>query len=491
MLQSKGTLPSLSKLAKSKNIISGEMKVYDEWAIKVGDFGDLENDQSIELKLEKSDVIHDPQLITLAFPEDTTGTIDRVTVIDTSHTYYDAPTIEISAPINSPKQQATATSVLKADGTLAAINITNAGTGYTTESARLNVVAGELSIANVSTVFTTSTAASTAPVLDTAIAGLSLTNLDITAVAAGASNANIAVSLDISSITTLANIATIVNENATINSHITANTVDSKIQVGSNIVRQSILTFIGTDFILTEQGSTLSGLNLTAGRYEPTQRFAIAAVGNHPTKATGATTASDITVKVNDAIVDSSYWTYDAGSRQTNSFVILGSGAGGNVDGNVVIRGDVNVPITTIASENIETIDGIEYPYATVFVDGHELINSPGDQQFDLTATTITLRNVETLPTNGITQGANVFLVERPTVNFASTYFQDVPGAKLNIKVATNDNIAIITSVKRLHEITPDLKNDDAILIDIDDTSRFLKSQLVQDKQIYGLLQQM
>ena len=478
MLQSKGTLPSLSKLAKSKNIISGEMKVYDEWAIKVGDFGDLENDQSIELKLEKSDVIHDPQLITLAFPEDTTGTIDRVTVIDTSHTYYDAPTIEISAPINSPKQQATATSVLKADGTLAAINITNAGTGYTTESARLNVVAGELSIANVSTVFTTSTAASTAPVLDTAIAGLSLTNLDITAVAAGASNANIAVSLDISSITTLANIATIVNENATINSHITANTVDSKIQVGSNIVRQSILTFIGTDFILTEQGSTLSGLNLTAGRYEPTQRFAIAAVGNHPTKATGATTASDITVKVNDAIVDSSYWTYDAGSRQTNSFVILGSGAGGNVDGNVVVRGDVNVPITTIASENIQTIDSIAYPYATVFVDGHELINSPGDQQFDLTATTITLRNVETLPTNGITQGANVFLVEQPTVNFASTYFQDVPGAKLNIKVATNDNIAIITSVKRLHEITPDLKNDDAILIDIDDTSRFLKKPI-------------
>ena len=166
MLQSKGTLPSLSKLAKSKNIISGEMAVYDEWAIKVGDFGDLENDQSIELKLTKSDVLHDPQLITLAFPEDTTGTIDRVDVIDTAHTYYDAPTIEISVPTQSPKQQATATSVLKADGTLAAINIANAGTGYTTESARLNVVAGELSIANVSTQFTTSTAASTAPVVE-------------------------------------------------------------------------------------------------------------------------------------------------------------------------------------------------------------------------------------------------------------------------------------------------------------------------------------
>jgi hypothetical protein len=490
MLQSKGTLPSLGKLSKSKNIISGEMEVYDEWAIKVGDFGDLENDQSIELKLEKSDVIHDPQLITLAFPEDTTGTIDRVNIIDTAHTYFDAPTIEISAPINSPKQQATASAALASNGTLAAINIANAGTGYTTESARLNVVAGELSIANVSTTFTTSSAASTAPVLDSDIAGLSLTNLNITAVGAGASNANIAVSLDVSSITSLANIATIVNEDATINSHITANTVESEIQdpnwegIGTDpdaanaMIRQSILTFIGTDFILTEQGSTLSSLNLTAGRYQPTQRYAIAAVGNHPTKGTGATTASDITVKVNNEVVDQSYWAYDAGSRQQNAFVILGAGAGGNTEGNVVIRGDVAVPIDTIASENIETIDGIEYPYASVFVEGHELINSPGDQQFDLTTTTLTVRNVENLPTNGLTQGANIFLIEKPTVTFDPSYFDDVPGATLNIKVGTNDNIAIITSIKRLHEITPDLKNDDAILIDIDDTSRFLKKPI-------------
>ena len=583
MLQSKGTLPSLSKLAKSKNIISGEMAVYDEWAIKVGDFGDLENDQSIELKLTKSDVLHDPQLITLAFPEDTTGTIDRVDVIDTAHTYYDAPTIEISVPTQSPKQQATATSVLKADGTLAAINIANAGTGYTTESARLNVVAGELSIANVSTQFTTSTAASTAPVVEPRLvvndgnlvigtkyqiktlgdsdftsvgatqktanqivagdhviitsttgttgdqwkaigtatdtppvgevfvataAGIGtgtvlqaaftatgqgnasatgstiatitgLTNLTITAVGAGASNVNIGpVNIDVSGVASLANIADLVNADTTIKSHITANSIESKIQVGSGMVRQSVLSFIGTDFMLTEQGSTLSGLNLTAGRYEPTQRFAIAAVGNHPTKGTGATTSSDITVKVNNAIVDSSYWAYDAGSRQQTAFVILTAGAGGNTEGNVVVRGDVNVPITTIASENIETIDDVVYPYVTVFIDGYELINAPGNQQFDLTATTLTLRNVENLPDNGIAQGANVFLVERPTVNFASTYFDDVPAAKLNIKVATNDNIAIITSVKRLHEITPDLKTDDAILIDIDDTSRFLKKPI-------------
>ena len=482
MLQSKGTLPSLGKLSKSKNIIQGETTVYDEWAIKVGDFGDLENDQSIELKLDRSDVKHDPQLITLAFPEDTTGTIDSIDIISTEHLYHEVPTIEIAFPATTDKNrtQATAKAYLGGDGTLSTIDIIYGGTGYTTESARLNVVAGNISIANVSTQFTTSVAASTAPVLDTAIAGLSLTNLNITAVAAGASNANIAVSLDVSSITTLANIATIVNENATINSHITANTVDSKIQVGSNIVRQSILTFIGTDFILTEQGSTLSGLNLTAGRYQPTQRYAIASVGNHPIKGTGATTASDVTVKVNDQLVDSSYWAYDAGDRQTIPFKIVTSDAdinNQNSDRDKVIRGNVNVPLNnTISSDNITQID-TTYPYVNVFVNGVELTNSTVEQQFDVTASTLTIYNVQNLD-GGIAESSNVYVVEQPTVNFEPAYFDDKPGANINIKVATSDNIAITTGVKRLHEITPDIKTDDTILIDIDDTSRFLKKPI-------------
>jgi hypothetical protein len=487
MLQSKGTLPSLSKLSKSKNIISGDMAVYDEWAIKVGDFGDLENDQSIELKLVKSDVKHDPQLITLAFPEDTTGTIEQVDIISTEHTYFEAPTIEIAPPVPtannvSNRTQATATALLGADGTLGAINVTYGGTGYTTAAARLNVVAGNISIANVSTQFATSIAASTDPVLDTAISGLSLTNLNITAVAAGSSNANIAVSLDVSSITSLANIATIVNENATINSHITANTVESKIQVGTNIVRQSILTLEGTDFILAEAGSTLSGLNLVAGRYQPKQRYSIAAVGDHPTKGTGATTANDITVKVNDAVVNSTYWTYDAGSRQIIPFKIATSNASlgdQNASRTTVIRGNVTVPLNDpISSDNIEKVDNISYPYASVFVNGEQIRNYPGDQRFDLTTTDLTLYDVDRLADSGISNDANVFVLERPTVEFAPSYFDDKAGASLNIKVSTNDNIAVTTGIKRLHEITPDIKTDDTILIDIDDTTRFLKKPI-------------
>ena len=484
MLQSKGTLPSLSKLSKSKNIIQGETTVYDEWAIKVGDFGDLENDQSIELKLARSDVKHDPQLITLAFPEDTTGTIENIEIISTEHLYHDVPTIEIAMPATADKNrtQATAKAYLGSDGTLSSIDVIYSGTGYTTASARLNVVAGNISIANVNTQFSTSSTTSTAPVLDSAIAGLTLTNLDITAVAAGASNANVSVSLDVSSITSLANVATIVNENATINSHITANTVESQIQVGNNIVRQSILTLHGTDFILTEDGTTLSGLNLVAGRYQPIQRYAIASVANHPGKSTGATTASDITVKVNNEIVSSSYWTYDAGDRQIIPFKVTGSGstAGNqNADRNTVIRGNVDVPLnSTISSDNITQIDNISYPYVNVFVDGFELTNSPIEQKFDITSSTLTIYNVQDLPAGGITNDANVYVIEQPTINFEPSYFDDKPDSTLNIKVATRDNIAITTGIKRLHEITPDIKTDDTILIDIDDTSRFLKKPI-------------
>ena len=39
------------------------MNVYDEWALKVGDFGDTLNDLTIELKLEKKDIVQDPNLL--------------------------------------------------------------------------------------------------------------------------------------------------------------------------------------------------------------------------------------------------------------------------------------------------------------------------------------------------------------------------------------------------------------------------------------------
>ena len=53
MIQSKGTLDSISKILNSNAIVQGNVSIYDEWALKAGSFGDLDNNQSIELRLEK------------------------------------------------------------------------------------------------------------------------------------------------------------------------------------------------------------------------------------------------------------------------------------------------------------------------------------------------------------------------------------------------------------------------------------------------------
>jgi len=476
MLQNKGTVASLSRIAKSTNIVQGEMTVYDEWAIKAGDFGDLENDQAIELKLQKSEITNDPQLITLAFPEDTTGVLDRVKIIKAKHKYHRVPRIEIAAPTGTPAEQATAVAQLEANGVLKSVSITNAGSGYK-QPVRLQVIAAELNISNISTTFNKPIAVSTDAITDADVTG-TLSLLDITSTVNGS---NVSVSLDLSSVTSVANVVTAINSNATINSSITASSITSNVLEGGNVIQQHVLSISGNDFTLSENGATLSTLNLTPNRYQPHQRYSISAVDNHPTLGTGATTVDDIIVTVAGSTVSSdngNNWIYDAGSRQQFDFNISTSGAI-DFDNDFVNSGNVNIPLSqTLDANNIVKQNDITYPHANVFVDGVELINTVGDIRYTLTTSQLTIHNVETLPGNRLAAGANIYLVESPTIDFEDAYFGDVPGASLNIKTTTSDDIAILTKTKRIYEITPDVKTDDVILIDIDDTERFLKKPI-------------
>jgi len=475
MLQNKGTVPSLRKIAKSNKIVQGTMDVFDEWAFRVGDFGDLENDQSIELKLEKSDVTQDPQMITLAFPEDTTGVVSEVRVIEAKHTYYEAPVLEIAAPTNTPAVQATATTSIDGSGLLSTITVTNEGSGYA-EPVRIEIIAGELVVANVNTTFNQAVAQSSGFILESDIASLGLANLIITNNKIGG---NVTASLDVSGITSFANIVTLVNEEGTINANITASFVEAQRIVGGNVVNQYTLRLIGDDFTLTEDGSTLANLNITAGRYQPRQRYSIFAVGDHPVTGTGATEESNISVTVDgtEVLSDSgNNWIYDEGSRQSIPFVISGSGAV-DVDGDIVVSGDVNVPLdTTLDANNIINYEAtFTYPHVDLYINGTQIENSGYEQKYSLTTGQLTIYDVETLPEGHLQQGANIYVVENPTVDFENAYFGDLPGATLRIKTTTNDRIAIITGSKRIYEITEDIKGDETILIDIDDTERFLK----------------
>ena len=137
MLQSKGTQTSMTRIGESNSIIiDGQITVYDEWAVKVGDFGDVQSQQAIEFKLDRSNVTSDPQLVTLVFPEDVTGVVDRIDVVDAKNTYLTTPAVQISAPLVADGlpapdgRQATAKAYLKPDMKLDYIEVTDKGRGY-------------------------------------------------------------------------------------------------------------------------------------------------------------------------------------------------------------------------------------------------------------------------------------------------------------------------------------------------------------------------
>ncbi len=136
-LQSKGTQTSLTRIGEANSIvIDGNITVYDEWAVSVGDFGDVESQQAIEFKLDRSNVTSDPQLVVLEFPEDVTGVVDRIDVIDRIDTYSAPPIVRISPPVTnegrpSPSgRQATAQAYLRDDGKLDWVEVIDKGRGY-------------------------------------------------------------------------------------------------------------------------------------------------------------------------------------------------------------------------------------------------------------------------------------------------------------------------------------------------------------------------
>ena len=325
MIQNKGTGSSLSRIARSSKIVQGDMNVYDEWCIKVGDFGDVANDQSIELNIARANVVQDPQLITLAFPQDTTGTVSSVRIVDAKHKYFDVPTITINNPTTG-SNVATVQPSLSSNGEISSIAVTNAGTGY---------VAGTgltIETANISTNDTTQTfvrvdALSTNYVTLKEYSGsnssllvssnvANITGLGTLTITDASGNANISASFNLGSITDIANIATAINTNGTINSSITAEVITNSgvSNVSSNTANVGYFTYLkisGNDFVLSDNDSnvTLGKLHLgnSSIRYQPRQRYKLTTANN--------TVKANITVSVANSTVAGSNYDYDAGDR--------------------------------------------------------------------------------------------------------------------------------------------------------------------------------
>lgn len=477
LIQSKGTKSSLEKITRSEAVIQGNVTIYDEWALRVGDFGDVDNEQSIELKIEKSEIVNDPQLVTLAFPEDTTNIVEKIEVLERKHKYFNAPQIIVSAPESLTGVRATATATLKTNGELDTITVNNVGSGYS-DFVGVKVIAGEIATDIVDTRFNNVVAQSSGSWISGTGLANTISHINITD-----HIANVTANINLTSANTINDIVELINDTANID--ITATAYRTESVVGNTTVDVYTLELSGDDFTIN---SADADLYLTTGyRYQPRQRYAIQAANN--------TVEANIVVKVDGTSVSNVYWDYDAGDRwKIQNFAI--------VDENASYTAALNTGLlnssTVFANENYSVLDNNNCPFIDVYVNGTLITNLP-DQKYGNNVpsvvsinsnSTVHFSNISLLPRSVLTPVAdpstgrtrfvlgaqsNIYIVEKPTVDFTDAYQGDLVGNKLNITVLTNDSIAIKLGRKRIYEITPDLQNDDIILIDIDDTARFLK----------------
>ena len=229
----------------------------------------------------------------------------------------------------------------------------------------------------------------------------------------------------------------------------------------------------GADFQLAEStlpggnpSTSLSVLNMTAGRYQPQQRFPIQTANN--------TTTSDIIVTIGGTSVTSSFFTFDVGARTTN---LLDS----NQINQKLSLDQFTVDLTgtsNMLNENVVERDG-QYPYIEFYIDGQEIKNTPSYRAVTVSnaiagTTRVTFSNVSQYA-NAISIGANVTIAEMGTVQFANTLTTDTPGSKLVIKSVANDTLIANTTSKRTYKVVKDDPTDNRITIDIDNTAEMLK----------------
>ena len=514
LLQNKGTSTSLSRIARSSAVVQGNVSVYDEWALKVGDFGDTDKNQSVELKLLKENIAQDPQLVKLAFPEDTTNIIERIDVIDAKYSYYKAPTIEITSP-KLGGIQATATATLDSNNKLSKITVTNAGTNYA-NGATAKVIASNVVISSNELKFNSVIARQSGFIDSANVSTVTITDNQSSNVASTITIPTNGANAQIVS----ANIVTAINENISTNANITAKAIAS--HTSSGIEYSTVIS--GADFTIA--GGT--ALGIVDGTYQPTQKYAI----ENTMSGTVQTVDSDIIVKIdNEKVVSDSgnNWEYHAGSRNeittTAQYPIVdvtASRATGNIEYPLTDTSVTFTLTTPVQTDNLEKDSLGRYKFIELFIGDVQIKNALdsvafGDHDNDVNTaaqsyvtsdntlfeiasdgTTITFPDVGLLPSsvkstvlnppsvidaNGEQQqlvevlptGTKISIAESPTVTFGSAFKLDKPGSTLNIKVIANDGIATRIGTRRNYEITEDLANDDMILIDIDDSERFLK----------------
>lgn len=509
MIQNKGTAESLTRIARSSAVVQGNVTVYDEWALRVGDFGDTENNQSIELRLDKNEIVSEPQLIQTVLPENITYGVSDIEVIDARYTYSAAPKILISAPTEPGGVRATAVAVLDDQGKLAAFNITQPGSGYTpNEINQVAVVAAEVSTDSTDTRLQIASAEQLPGYIDLDRTSVSVTITDhITD-----TTATIAVDTAPDNIT-VDDIVSAINDNSAIS--VSATAIETLYNNGVTETVGYNVFVSGNDFTIASGAD----IGLVDGRYQPKQRFGLVSA-----KVTTEyqTTTNDITLTIDDVVIPNTTdtttnWYYTAGKSLTatvdKNYPVLDPN--NVVDGKFAVDyGSVTLPLAggALLTDNLERNQQAQYEFVEVYINGTRITNTVDSYTsgqishqgtlFTLTENSITFPDIRRLPRDvlniiqnppadydttvqrdtlyGFTQDTVIDIVEKSTVNLDESLKQDLAGSILRIQITAQEGILVRVEPRRTYAITNDSLSDDVITIDIDDNQRFVKKPITE-----------
>lgn len=138
-IRQKGTQQAFDKLFRSTKIQSNEtIIVYEEWALKLGDFGNTVEQVSTEFILRPEQNTGQVIVARLNYKPSIIGEVKLINILNAENVYTTVPRILIAPPdadpldINAtePLRQAKAFAILGIDGRIARIDVTDGGYGY-------------------------------------------------------------------------------------------------------------------------------------------------------------------------------------------------------------------------------------------------------------------------------------------------------------------------------------------------------------------------
>jgi hypothetical protein len=138
-IRQKGTIQSFDKLFRSTKVRGNEtIEVYEEWALKLGNFGNTVEQVSTEFTLIPEQDSGEVIVARLNYIPSTIGFVKQISILNAQNVYTNVPKLIISPPdanpldinLTAPLRQAKAYVVLDISGIISRIDITDAGYGY-------------------------------------------------------------------------------------------------------------------------------------------------------------------------------------------------------------------------------------------------------------------------------------------------------------------------------------------------------------------------